>query len=419
VGRASTDNGGDSSERRARALSDVLRAAGLVVAAVAGGLVALGGAAFFGGFDGDTVTVREVPVEASAPVQFEQGEDALSIREIYRRAAPGVVQITARAVTQVTPIDPFFGFPFGFPEEREQQALGSGFVIDKAGHIVTNFHVIDGASEIEVSFSNNDSLSATIVGSDASTDIAVLKVAASSRALTPLELGDSDSVQVGDGVVAIGNPLGLTRTTTAGIISALHRDLVAPNGYQIDEVIQTDAQINSGNSGGPLLNARGHVIGVNSQIATAQGSTGSIGISFAVPINTVKDVTAQLIEKGRVERAYLGVSARGITPELARAFRLPVERGLMVEEVVDGSGAAKAGLREGTTRVVVAGESYVLGGDIITRVGDMEVATVDGLRRALSERKPGQRVRVVLYRGDDRKTVEVKLGRQPSAPHQD
>jgi S1-C subfamily serine protease len=391
----------------------IFGAAGLAAAALLGGAVALGGAALLGGIGERTVTVREVPVDASAPVQFKHDE-ALSIGEIYRRAAPGVVQITARTVTQVTPIDPFFGFPFGFPEEREQQALGSGFVFDKAGHIVTNFHVIDGASQIEVSFSNNDSLAATVVGSDASTDIAVLKVEANSRALRPLDLGNSDAVQVGDGVVAIGNPLGLTRTTTAGIISALHRDLVAPNGYRIDEVIQTDAQINSGNSGGPLLNARGEVVGVNSQIATAEGSSGSIGISFAVPINTVKDVTSQLIDKGRVERPFLGVAVRAITPELARVFRLPVERGLIVERVERGSGAEAAGLRAGSTPVVVAGESYVLGGDIVVQVAGTEVATLDGLRRALVESEPGDRVKVRYYRGDDEKTLDVKLGRQPS-----
>ena len=398
---------------RNRDLARLARAAGLLAVGVLGGVAALGGAALVGGLGRETVTVREVPIDSRAPVQFKQG-DALSIREIYRRAAPGVVQITARTVTEVTPIDPFFGFPFGFPEQREQQALGSGFVIDKAGHIVTNFHVIDGASEIEVSFSNNDSLSARVVGTDPSTDIAVLKVDASSRALTPLELGNSDTIGVGDGVVAIGNPLGLTRTTTAGIISALHRDLVAPNGYRIDEVIQTDAQINSGNSGGPLLNARGEVIGVNSQIATAEGSTGNIGISFAVPINTVKDVTAQLIQKGRVERAYLGVTVRPITQELARVFRLPVERGLIVEDVVAGSGAAKAGLRAGSTQVVVAGESYVLGGDIVVRIDNNDVATMDGLRRALSDRKPGDSVRVRIYRADAERTLEVKLGRQPA-----
>jgi S1-C subfamily serine protease len=358
------------------------------------------------------VTIREVPSGAAAPAQFES-DRALSINDIYTRAAPGVVQITSTTVRQVVPADPFFGLPFGFPEERAQQALGSGFVMDKAGHILTNFHVVEGAADIEVSFSNNDSLKAMVVGTDPSTDIAVLKVDASSRALTPLALGDSDTVRVGNGVVAIGNPLGLERTVTAGIVSALHRGLTAPNGYRIDEVIQTDAAINSGNSGGPLLNARGEVIGVNSQFATADGSTGSIGLGFAVPINTVKDVVSQLIEKGRVERAYLGVSTRAITGELARVFRLPVDHGLIVESVARGSGADKAGVRAGGTQVVVAGESFVLGGDIIAQVDNREVSSLDGLRRALADKQPGDTVRLKLYRDDGKKTVEVKLGRQP------
>ena len=180
-----------------------------------------------------------------------------------------------------------------------QQALGSGFVIDKAGHIVTNYHVIEGADQIEVSFSNQDTLSATIVGSDPSTDIAVLRVRSSSRGLAPLAFGNSDNVRVGDPVVAIGNPFGLRRTATAGIVSAVQeRTITAPNGYPIDHVIQTDAQINSGNSGGPLLNARGEVIGVNSQIALADGSIGNVGIGFAVPSNTVKEVVAQLTATG-------------------------------------------------------------------------------------------------------------------------
>jgi S1-C subfamily serine protease len=390
-------------------------AAGLLVAALVGGGVALGGAAVLGGFRGTTVTIREVPIETAAPVQFKTG-DALSINAIYRRAAPGVVQITSTTVQQVVPTDPFFGFPFGFPEERAQRALGSGFVVDKAGHILTNYHVVQGARDIEVSFTNNDSLKATVVGSDPSTDIAVLKVDASSRALTPLALGDSDRVRVGDGVVAIGNPLGLQRTVTAGIVSALHRGLIAPNGYRIDEVIQTDAAINSGNSGGPLLNARGEVIGVNSQIATAEGSTGNIGIGFAVPMNMVKEVVSQLIEKGRVERAYLGLGTREISSDLARVFRLPVDHGLIVQSVARGSGAARAGIRAGATQVVVAGESYVLGGDIVVQVGNREVRSLDGLRRALAEKEPGDTVRLKLYRGDETKTVEVKLGRQPTAP---
>ena len=211
-------------------------------------------------------------------------------------------------------------------------------MIDKAGHIVTNYHVIEGADQIEVSFSNQDTLRATLVGSDPSTDIAVLRVEASSRSLTPLVLGNSGIVRVGDPVVAIGNPFGLARTATAGIVSAVQeRTITAPNGYPIDHVIQTDAPINSGNSGGPLLNDRAEVIGVNSQIAPAQGSSGNVGIGFAVPSNTVKEVVAQLVATGRVDRAYLGIGGTTVNAELARVFRLPVDAGVLVEVVGDGT----------------------------------------------------------------------------------
>ena len=192
-------------------------------------------------------------------------------------------------------------------------------------------------------------------------------------------------MRVGDPVVAIGNPFGLRRTATAGIVSAVQeRTITAPNGYPIDHVIQTDAPINSGNSGGPLLNARGEVIGVNSQIARADGSTGNVGIGFAVPSNTVKEVVAQLVATGKVDRAFLGIRGSTVTAELARVFRLPVDAGVLVEDVGDGSAAAKAGLKGGTTDVVVAGESYMLGGDLIVAVGGKRVGSLEELRDVLA-----------------------------------
>src|SRR3990170_2120086 len=230
---------------------------------------------------------------------------------LTRLASPGVVQITASSSgVQSDPSGGQFQTP-------PQQALGSGFVIDKAGHIVTNYHVVEGANDIEVSFSNQDTLTAKVVGTDPSTDLALLQVNASSRALSPLPLANSDKVRVGDQVVAIGNPFGLERTVTAGIVSALQRAVTAPNRYTIDHVIQTDAPINRGNSGGPLLNVRGEVIGVNSQIETGGGTTGNVGIGFAVPSNTVKTVVAQLMKAGRVERAYIGIRASSVTRDLA------------------------------------------------------------------------------------------------------
>jgi S1-C subfamily serine protease len=389
------------------------RSASLVAVAILGGLVALGGVALTGDLGGGTTTVVSTsssPV-AAAPVADNHG---LSVREIYSRAASGVVQITSTSGSADNPsASPV---PSEQPAEP-QQALGSGFVIDKAGHIVTNYHVIEGADQIEVSFSNRDTMRATLVGSDPSTDIAVLRVEASSRGLTPLEFGDSGSVRVGDPVVAIGNPFGLARTATAGIVSAVQeRTITAPNGYPIDHVIQTDAPINPGNSGGPLLNARAQVIGVNSQISTAQGANGNVGIGFAVPSNTVKAVVAQLVATGKVDRAFLGISGSTVTEELARVFRLPVDAGVLVETVGEGTAAAKAGLKAGTDTTVVAGESYTLGGDVIVAVGGKRVASLEQLRDLLADHKPGETVKLQFYRGSKSMTADVKLGRQPAQP---
>ena len=391
------------------------RIAALVAVAVLGGLVALSGVALMGDLGGDTTTVVRTspsPV-AAAPVV---GNNGLSVRQIYSSAASGVVQITS---TSASTSDNPSGSPVPLDQTpaQPQQALGSGFVIDKAGHIVTNYHVIEGADQIEVSFSNRDTMRATLVGSDPSTDIAVLRVEASPRGLTPLEFGDSGAVQVGDPVVAIGNPFGLARTATAGIVSAVQeRTITAPNGYPIDHVIQTDAPINPGNSGGPLLNERAQVIGVNSQISTAQGANGNVGIGFAVPSNTVKAAVAQLVSTGKVDRAFLGISGSTVTEELARVFRFPVDAGVLVETVGEGTAAAKAGLKAGTDTTVVAGESYTLGGDLIVAVGGKRVASLEQLRDVLADHKPGETVKLQLYRGSKSMTVDVKLGRQPTQP---
>jgi S1-C subfamily serine protease len=395
-------------------------AAGLVASAVLGSALALGGAALLGGFDSNTTTVA-VPgpaatVSAQVPVTETTGKaggKALTVNEIYRRAAPGVVQVTATQVVSTPNVDPFFGFPF--PSQQQAEALGSGFVIDKAGHIVTNYHVVEGARSVDVSFSNNESMKAKIVGSDPSTDIAVLQVDAHSRALTPLSLGNSDTVRVGDSVVAIGNPFGYDRTVTAGIVSALQRVIQAPNSYSIDHVIQTDAALNKGNSGGPLLNALGDVIGVNSQISTGgSGSTGNVGIGFAVPINTVRTVVAQIEKTGHAEHPFLGISAQAVSKSAAKLFRLPVSHGLLVARVQPGSGAAKAGLRAGTQSATLAGETYPLGGDLIASVDGTQLYSVEQLRDVIGGKKPGDKVKLSVYRGDQYRTVTVELGRQPS-----
>src|SRR5919106_4720663 len=377
----------------------------LIATAAVGAAVAVGAVALLGGLDGDTTVVTETVDAQASPSTPGEGR-SLTINEIYERAASGVVQITSTA-------DGFATGPSGTPEQHR----GSGFVVDKAGHVVTNYHVVEGADEINVSFSNRDTVEADLVGVDPSTDLALLRVDARSSALTPLSLGNSDRVRVGDEVVAIGNPFGLDRTVTFGIVSGLQREIRAPNTFAIDQVIQTDAPINQGNSGGPLLSMRGQVIGVNTQIETGTtGAVGNVGIGFAVPSNTVKDVVAQILSTGRVERAYLGITGQAITTTLVDAYNLPAEEGVLVQSVAEGSGAAKAGLQGGETQVVVAGETYVLGGDIIVGFGAKKIASVDELRAAIAEHKPGDEVRLQIYRDGKKTTVTVTLGRQPPSP---
>jgi putative serine protease PepD len=375
----------------------------LLVAAVLGGGVVLGIDKAVGD-EGSTTVIREVTGGTAESTAF-RNSGGKTISEIYASAKRGVVQVLA---TSVVSDNPFFG-------AQQARVLGSGFVIDKSGHVVTNFHVIEGASKVEVSFSGNDEMPATVVGRDPSTDVAVLRIRrAQGRALTPLELGNSDGVRVGDAVVAIGNPFGLERTVTAGIVSALQREITAPNGFAIDRVIQTDAAINHGNSGGPLLNADGKVIGVNSQIES--GSGGNVGIGFAVPINTVKDVVSQLLEHGKVAHAYLGVELATITSELAANVRLPVEHGVLIQRVQSGSPAAQAGLRGGTKQVVVDGESYLVGGDVITKADSQPIQSAEELRSVVTSKQPGDEIVLQVHRQNETKEVTVKLGRQPNTP---
>jgi S1-C subfamily serine protease len=396
-------------------LSSLPGYAALVATGALGGAVAVGAVALVGGLDRSTTTVvTETAREPSTLAAPPSG--AMSVNEIYERAAPGVVQITSTPNGR-TSIDPHLLDPSAdpLPQVPEAPALGSGFVVDKAGHIVTNFHVIEDGDEIRVSFSNRDTVGAELVGTDPSTDLAVLRVDAEASALTPLPLGDSDDVRVGDPVVAIGNPFGLDRTATAGIVSALQRLITAPNDFAIDHVIQTDAPINRGNSGGPLLNAKGEVVGVNTQIETGGGSTGNVGIGFAVPSNTVEDVVAQILQTGRVEHAYLGIAGRPVTDEFAETYNLPVRAGVLVEEVRPGTGAARAGLEAGDTEVVVAGVTYVLGGDIIVAVDGAQISTIGELRDAIAAHKPGDKIKLRFYRDGKAKSMTVTLGKQPAS----
>ncbi len=381
----------------------------LFLAAVVGGGAAVAIGAVLESDDGGGTTTVFSTVASAADSSTgipADSDDAMSVQEIYRHAGPGVLQVTS---TSVDSSDPFFG-----PQARV--SLGSGFVIDKDGYIVTNYHVIESARQIEVNFSGDDRVQATIVGVDPSTDLALLKINAQARALTPLPLGDSDAVRVGDAVVAIGNPFGLERTVTAGIVSALQREITAPNGYTIDKVIQTDAGINQGNSGGPLLNARGEVIGVNSQIEPGNTGTGNPGIGFAVPSATLREVVSQIRERGKVEHAYLGVLTQPIDEVLARTYRLPVEQGVIIVEVVPGSPADDAGLKDGDRQVIFGGTSYVLGGDIVTAADGEQVASPDDLRRLVAEKDPGDAMTLDIRRGESKRTVSVTLGRRPITP---
>jgi S1-C subfamily serine protease len=384
------------------------RAVGLFTAALLGGGVALGGAAALGKLGDHTTVIRQEAVpSSSAPVVLQQGK-GLSINEIYRASAPAVVHIETTSRIQ-QPSD-FFGNPFGTTET--QRALGSGFVIDKAGHIVTNYHVVRGANTIQVSFSNN-SASRQSWSESTSTDVAVLRVEVKSRALKSLPLGNSESVRVGDQVIAIGNPFGLDRSVTSGIVSAVQRRIEAPNQLSISHVIQTDAALNHGNSGGPLLNAQGQVIGVNAQIETGGQSQGNVGIGFAIPINTVKDVVAELIKQGKVEHPFLGIEGKTLQPNIGRLFHLPVTSGVLVASVRPGSGAAKAGLKPATSQVTVEGESWPAGGDVIVKADGGPVPSIERLVDLIASKKPGDKIDLEVVRGTSRIHLNVKLGRQP------
>jgi S1-C subfamily serine protease len=356
---------------------------------------------------GTKTVVRQAELSMpSAETAGKSGTGGSTVEEIYKRDSPGVVFIESKIVQQTTN-------PFGFPSEQQGSATGSGFVIDKSGDIVTNAHVVAGASQITVRFGDSQQVKATVVGTDVSTDLALLKVNPSAAKLHPLTLGDSSKVSVGDAAIAIGNPFGYDRTVTAGIVSALQRQITAPNNFTINNVIQTDAAINPGNSGGPLLDSTGKVIGITSQIATAgNGSQGNVGIGFAIPIDTVKAAIPQLEKSGKVQHAYLGVTSAPVTSQQAHDLNLPSAKGALVQSVVSGGPAAKAGLRAGNTQT---DSGLVIGGDLIVKVGSKSIAKPDDIAAALANMKPGDKVQVQVYRDGKRKTLGATLGNRPAS----
>jgi len=339
------------------------------------------------------------------------GKDTNLVNQIYRRDGQGVAFISATREAQEPALS-----PFGQPEEGGGVATGSGFLIDTEGHVITNNHVVEESKEVEVKLGASDtSYSAEVVGTDPATDVALLKVDAPQDRLHPLALGDSSKVQVGEPVVAIGNPFGLDRTVTSGIVSAIQRQIQAPNGFSISHVIQTDAAINPGNSGGPLIDGEGRVIGINSQIQTGGGGNGNVGIGFAVPINTAREVIAQIEENGEVKHAYLGISGGSITPELAKALKLSQPTGVLVNEVVKGGPADEAGIEGGTTSATIEGTRVRLGGDVITAVNGKKVNDMEDVINAVNSAKPGEKMELTVDRDGDEKTVSVKLGVRPDS----
>ena len=315
---------------------------------------------------------------------------------IYQKNVRAVVNVTSRAVAY----DFFYG---AVPQEGQ----GSGFILDSAGHVLTNYHVIENARQVEVTLHNRKKYSATVVGTDRSHDLAIILIKAPD--LTPMTLGDSRNLQVGQKVYAIGNPFGLSGTLTSGIVSSI-RSVQEPNGVNIEEAIQTDAAINPGNSGGPLLNSHGEVIGINTMIAGNPGVDQSAGIGFAIPINTAKAVLNDLLTLGRVRRPALGVITLPISPELADELGLASGSGLLIIRVTPGGAAEHAGLHGGTERAYLGNMPILVGGDLIIAVDGEQINDQRDLAQVMNNHRAGDTIKVTVYRGKRKIDVEVTLG---------
>ena len=334
----------------------------------------------------------QVEITEAAPAESLDGEEQNNI-SVYKKNIPSVVNITSRAMA--------FDFFYGLVPQEGQ---GSGFVIDKEGHILTNYHVIADARQVEVTMHNRKKFKATVVGTDPTHDLAIIQIKAPD--LVPAVLGDSRNLQVGQKVYAIGNPFGLAGTMTRGIVSSI-RPVREPNGAMIDEAIQTDAAINPGNSGGPLMNWHGEVIGINTMILSNVQQNSGIG--FAIPINAAKAVLNDLVTLGRVRRPALGVSTIPIGPELADEIGLPVDFGLLIVQVTPGGSAELAGLHGGTERAYLGNTPIMLGGDLIIAIDDQKVQDQDDLAQMMNNHRAGDTVKVTVYRGKKKMDISVSL----------
>jgi S1-C subfamily serine protease len=343
--------------------------------------------------------VEAVPPGATPVSQHDTAltdDESINVR-IYRQTAPAVANI----LTKATEYD-FFMDPV--PVE----GAGSGFVIDSRGYILTNFHVVEGAQSIEVVLGDQSRYPAKFIGADQRNDVALVKIEPKGKNLVALHLGDSGALQVGQKVLAIGNPFGFQSTLTTGVVSALGRTVQTSQTTFIDEAIQTDAAINRGNSGGPLINSHGEVIGINSAIYTPSGTTAGIG--FAIPINTAKNIATDLMTDGRVHRAFLGVETLPIGGWLSEALDLPVKEGLLVERATKGGPAAAAGIHGGDRVVEASMRRIAIGGDVIVAIDGQKVASQLDVNLALNHKRPADNITVTLYRGGKKMDVLVKLG---------
>jgi S1-C subfamily serine protease len=319
---------------------------------------------------------------------------------VYEKVADGVVNVTSTAIQ----MDFFFN---AFPT----QGSGSGSIIDTKGHILTNHHVVADAQKLEVTLADGSKWPAKLVGSDPDSDLAVIKIDTPKEKLKVVPMGDSKNLRIGQKVLAIGNPFGLQRTLTTGIVSSLGRTIRSDVGTLIEDVIQTDAAINPGNSGGPLLNSDGEIVGINSAIISPSG--GSVGIGFAIPVNTARRVVPELISKGYVTYPYIGATIQSLIPEMAKYLKLKIERGAMISEVVKGGPADKAGLKGGNQKVQVGNMIVLMGGDIVVKADQKEVKTNDELIHYIREKKPGDTVLLKVFRKDSLIDVKVTLGERP------